>query len=227
MYHDPVMPGPPSLSPSTIETEGLRALERAVAIADAHPDAPPATVAAVRLQLGDWHQAKQAPERALPHYQQAWKAAAQVTEGGRPLTEALFGAPLLLNFVAPEGWNRYAQRPPEEVERRDVEVEMTVNGQGRVQDARVVADGGDPRLASRGQRAAESGRYRPRLVDGAPVDTPGVRFVQPFYVLRATPPGEPPADATGSQPARPEANAPESAPPAEPGREPAPPQGGG
>ena len=145
----------------------------------------------------------------------------------REESEALFGAPLLLNFVAPEGWNRYAQRPPEEVERRDVEVEMTVNAQGRVQDARVVADGGDPRLASRGQRAAESGRYRPRLVDGAPVDTPGVRFVQPFYVLRATPPGESPADATGSQTARPEEPAPESAPADEPGREPAPPQGGG
>jgi len=227
MYHDPVMPGPPSLSPSTIESEGLRALERAVAIADSNPDAPPTTVAAVRLQLGDWYQAKQAPERALPNYQQAWKSAVQVTENGRPLSEALFGAPLLLNFSAPDGWNRYAQRPPEEVQRRDVEVEMTVTAQGRVQDARVVADGGDTRLASRGLRAAESGRYRPRLVDGAPVDTPGVRFIQPFYVLRATPPGESPADATGSQPARPEEPTPESAPGDEPGREPVLPQGGG
>ena len=195
MYHDPVMPGPPSLSPSTIETEGLRALERAVAIADAHPNAPPATVATVRLQLGDWHQARQAPGRALPHYQRAWQAATQVTEDGRPLSEVLFGAPLLLNFVAPEGWNRYAQRPPEEVERRDVEIEMTVTAQGQVQGTRVVADGGDARLASRGQRAAESGRYRPRLVDGAPVDTPGVRFVQPFFVLREIPAGESPAEA--------------------------------
>jgi tetratricopeptide (TPR) repeat protein len=216
MYHDPVMPGPPSLSPSTIENEGLRALERAVAIADAHPDAPPAIVVAVRLQLGDWHQSRQAPERALPHYQQAWKAAAQVTDDGRPPSEALFGAPLLLNFVAPDGWNRYAQRPPEEVERRDVEVEMTVTAQGRVQDARVVADGGDPRLGSRGQRAAESGRYRPRFVDGAPVDTPGVRFVQPFFVLRGAPAGEPP-----DEPA-PDAASPDAA---APGTEP--PQGGG
>ncbi len=37
MYHDPVMPGPPSLSPSTIESEGLRALEQAVAVADCAP----------------------------------------------------------------------------------------------------------------------------------------------------------------------------------------------
>jgi hypothetical protein len=226
MYHDPVMPGPPSLSPSTVESEGLRALERAAAIADAHPDAPPATVAAVHLQLGDWHQARQSPERALPHYQQAWKAASRVTEDGRPLSEVLFGAPQLLNFAAPEGWNRYAQRPPEEVERRDVEIEMTVTAEGRVEDARVVADGGDTRLASRGRRAAESGRYRPRLVEGAPVGTTGVRFVQPFYVLRAAPPDETPSDAAGVA-AEPDEPAPEAPPGDEPAAPPGPPQGGG
>jgi tetratricopeptide (TPR) repeat protein len=226
MYHDPVMPGPPSLSPSTVESEGLRALERAAAIADAHPDAPPATVVAVRLQLGDWHQARQAAEKALPHYQQAWTAASQVTEDGRPLSEVLFGAPQLLNFVAPEGWNRYAQRPPEEVERRDVEIEMTVTAEGRVEDARVVADGGDTRLASRGRRAAESGRYRPRLVEGAPVDTTGVRFVQPFYVLRTAPPDEAPSDPDGAA-AEPDEPAPEAPPGDEPAAPPGPPQGGG
>jgi tetratricopeptide (TPR) repeat protein len=212
MYHDPVMPGPPSLSPSTIESEGLRALEQAAAVADSHPDLSPATVAAVRVQLGDWHQAKLAHERALPHYQRAFQAAAQVAQDGRSLSEALFGAPLLLNFSAPEGWNRYAQRPPEEVERRDIEVEMTVTAQGRVEDARVVADGGDPKLAERGQRAAESGRYRPRLVDGEPVDTSAVRFVQPFYVLREAPAAGSEADEAGEAP---------------PPDGPTPPQGGG
>jgi len=232
MYHDPVMPGPPSLSPSTIESEGLRALERAAVIADSHPDAPPATVAGVRVQLGDWHQAKQAHERALPHYQRAWQVASQVTEDGRALSEALFGAPLLLNFSAPDGWNRYAQRPPEEVERRDVEVEMTVTAQGLVRDARVVADGGDPKLAARGQRAAESGRYRPRLVDGEPVDTPALRFVQPFYMLReaaaagtaADEAGEVPAESgSGSAPA----DEPTPPPADQPAPPPQPPQGGG
>lgn len=225
MYHDPVMPGPPSLSPSTIENEGLRALERAAAIADAHPDAPPATVAAVRLQLGDWHQARSSPERALPHYQQAWRAAVQVTEDGRALSEVLFGAPLLLNFSAPEGWNRYAQRPLEEVERRDVEVEMTVTAQGRVRDARVLADGGDPKLAARGLRAAESGRYRPRLVDGEPVDTPAVRFIQPFYVLRTVPLGELPVEEIEADAEEPDDPAAEATPADESSPPPAPPQG--
>ena len=203
MYHDPVMPGPPTLSPSTIETEGRQALERAAAIADAHPDAPPASVAAVHVQLGDWHQSRQSPERALPHYRRAWQAAAQVTDDGRALNQALFGEPLLLYFVPPDGWNRYAQRPPEEVERRDVAVEITVTAEGSVRDARIVADGGDPKLAARGQRAAESGRYRPRFVDGEPVDAPGLRYIQPFFVPR------------------------EAAPAVEPAPPPEPPQGGG
>jgi len=209
MYHDPMIPGPPTLSPSTIETEGRHSLELAATIADAHPDAPPATVAAVHVQLGDWHQSRQAPERALPHFQRAWHAAAQVTEDGRALNQVLFGEPLLLYFDPPDGWNRYAQRPPEEVERRDVAVEITVTAQGRVRDARIVADGGDAKMAARGQRAAESGRYRPRFVDGEPVDAPGIRYIQPFFVLRETAPGPVPA----AEP--------------DPPPEPEPPQGGG
>jgi hypothetical protein len=108
---------------------------------------------------------------------------------------------------------------------------MTVTALGRVQGARVVADGGDARLASRGLRAAESGHYRPRLVDGVPVDTPGVRFVQPFFVLRAIPPGESPpaeaAEATGLDPTKPDEAARDAAPPETraPGTDP--PQGGG
>ena len=200
MYHDPMIPGPPALSPSTIETEGRNSLELAATIADAHPDAPPATVAAVHVQLGDWHQSRQSPERALPHYQRAWHAAARVTDDGRSLNEVLFGEPLLLYFAPPDGWNRYAQRPPEEVERREVAVEITVTAQGSVRDARIVADGGDPKMAARGQRAAESGRYRPRFVDGEPVDAPGIRYIQPFFVLREAAPG--PVPAAGPEPPR-------------------------
>ena len=220
MYHDPVTPGPPGLSPATIQTEGLRALERAVEIVDASPDAPPASVAAVRVQLGDLNQLRQTPERALPHYQQAWQAAAGVTEGGRPLQQVLFGEPLLLYYAAPDGWNRYAGRPAEEVERRVAELLVTVSAQGRVREATIVNDAGDPRLGQRAQRAAETARYRPRFEDGQPVETTGVRFVQPFNVLKAeAPPAPDPA-----QPVQPPAPAetPAPAPPDTP-----PPQGGG
>jgi tetratricopeptide (TPR) repeat protein len=183
MFHDPVMPAPPGLSPSTIAAEGLKALERAAAIVDAHPDAAPALVAGVHSQLGDWHTARQAPERARPSYLRAWQAAGAAPDGDK-LQQSLFGAPQLIRYVPPDNWDRYARRPPEEVERLDVELELTVTADGSIRVARAVADGGDERLTNQALRAAETARYRPRLVDGQPADTPGVRFVQPFYVLR-------------------------------------------
>lgn len=208
MYHDPVTPGPPSLSPATIQTEGLRALERAAEIVDASPDAPPSSVAAVRVQLGDLNQLRQTADRALPHYQQAWQAAAGATEGGRPLRQVLFGEPLLLYYVAPDGWNRYADRPAEEVERRTAELAVTVSAQGRVRESKIVDDAGDPRLGQRAQRAAESARYRPRLEDGQPVETTGVRFVQPFYVLKTQAPGGASSAPGAAQPAQPPVESP-------------------
>jgi len=132
----------------------------------------------------------------------------------------LFGEPLLLYYAAPDGWNRYAGRPAEEVERRVAELAVTVSAQGRVREATIVNDAGDPRLGQRAQRAAETARYRPRFEDGQPVETTGVRFVQPFIVLKAeAPPAPDPA-----QPVQPPAPAetPAPAPPDTP-----PPQGGG
>jgi TonB family protein len=222
LYHEPATPSLPSLSPGMIQSEGLRSLERAVEIVDANPDAPPGRVAAVRVQLGDLNQIRLAPDRALPLYQQAWQVAAGVTEGGQPLRQLLFGAPLLLYYAAPDGWSRYAARPAEEAERRNVELEVTVNEKGRVSESRVVNDAGDPHLGERTQRAAESARYRPRFVDGQPVATTGVRFVQPFYVLR-----EQSTDAHAADEPVPPAAPPPEDPASQSVKEPPPPQGGG
>jgi len=194
MLHD-TMPAPPSMSMSTIAAEGLRALERAAAIVDAGPDTPPALVAAVHAQLGDWHQARQLPERARPHYLHAWQAAGAVPDGGG-LQQSLFGAPVLIRYTVPESWDRYARRPPEEAERRHVEIELTVTADGEVRDPVAVSDTGDPRLTGQALRAVATARYRPRLVEGEPQETRGVRFIQPFYVLIEAVPAEPPAPAT-------------------------------
>ena len=210
LYHDPVLPSPPSLAPSMIASEGLRALERATAIVDAHPDAPPSSVAVVHAQLGDLFQIRQAPDAALPHYLRAWQAASRAPpQDGRRLEQLLFDEPVLLQYVLPDGWDRYAARPPAEVERRLVEIEATVTPQGQLQDLKLVSDAGDAKFAQRALRAAETARYRPRLADGQPVATTGVRFTQPLYVLRE---GAEPADT---------AVKPDSPPPADK------PQGGG
>jgi len=217
MFHEATLPTPPSLSPATIASEGQKALEQAVAVVEAHADAPPELAAGVRVQLGDWHRLRQQPERALAYYKQAWQAAGAAANGPQ-LQQSLFGTPVLLLYFAPDGWNRYAQRPPEEIERRDVELELTVTARGDATDARIVTPTADPKLASRAQQAVASARYRPRLVDGEPVATPGVRFVQPFVVLREAAAPAQAAPAAG----KPAAAGPGESPPPGP-----PPQGGG
>ena len=202
MFHDSsAMPGLPGLSPSTIAAEGLRWLERAAELASASPEPSPPLVAAVRTQLGDWFQARLELDRARPHYLQAWHAATQAApaDGRPPLNEQIFGAPVLLQYRPVEGWDRYAQRPADEAERRHVELELTVDAQGRVQDVKVVSDAGDARFAARTVQSIEAARYRPRFSDGEPVATSGVRFLQPVFVLlgeveeQSPPPPEPAA----------------------------------
>jgi tetratricopeptide (TPR) repeat protein len=201
MFHDSsAMPGLPGLSPSTIAAEGLRWLERAAELASASAEPSPPLVAAVRTQLGDWFQARLELDRARPHYLQAWHAATQAAPAdGRPLQERIFGAPVLLQYRPVEGWDRYAQRPAGEAERRHVELELTVDAQGRVQDVKVVSDAGDARFAARTVQSIEAARYRPRFSDGEPVATSGVRFLQPVFVLldeaadQTLPPPEPAA----------------------------------
>ena len=60
---------------------------------------------------------------------------------------------------------------------------------------KVIDDGGDPKLGSLTGKAAQSALYRPRLEKGLPVETPGVRLDQPFYV-----------EAEDTTPAQPEAS---------------------
>jgi hypothetical protein len=69
------------------------------------------------------------------------------------------------------------------VEFRSVEAELTVTAQGSVTDVRAAPDL-DRNLAEQVLRAAATARYRPRMVDGEPLATAGVRFLQPWYVLR-------------------------------------------
>ena len=183
MFQDPMAPVSVSLSSSTVASEGQKALERAVAIASGRPDAKPAQLAGLRAQLGDWYQSRQQFDKALPIYQQAWSTAVGQVQDGKPLTEQLFGRPLLLHYVPPDSWDRYFGRPAGEAMVRNAAVEVTVTAQGRVAEPKVVADGGDPKLGAQAARAAQSARYRPRFENGQPVATSGVRIDQPFYVL--------------------------------------------
>ena len=180
-FGDPSAAVPSGYSAGMMAAEGERSLLRAAAIVDAAPTPSPAQVVNVRTQLGDWYQVRQQSVRALPHYRTAWKAAEQIAarHEGKPYTEAIFGQPVLLHVLRPEGWDRNATKPPDTLEVRTAVVEATVEADGRVTDAKVVDDSGDERRGERSARAlVDTGRYRPRFANGEPVATERVRFEQ-------------------------------------------------
>ena len=167
--------------PSALASEGERALERALTIAESQPTPSPVRIADVRTQLGDWYQTRLQHEKAMPHYLAAWTAARQVKTGDATLADTLFARPVLLHFVRPSEWDRYERRPPEQVSPHTVEVELTVTAEGRVRDAQVVANDGSPRMAEATLDAAETARYRPRLSEGKPLETADVKFAQTYF----------------------------------------------
>jgi tetratricopeptide (TPR) repeat protein len=197
-FQDPNMPVL-TYTPATLYAESERALQRAADIADQRADPVPAQVADVHTQLGDLYQARGLADRALPHYQKAWQAASRVTQkySGKALTAALFGDPVLLQISRPESWDKYSQRPKDEVELRYVRVEFTVTPQGRADDWKVTDDAGDPKRAERTIDALKTAHYRPRFDNGQPVSATGTVLSQPWYVL-LQPEGSKPANAKQS-----------------------------
>jgi tetratricopeptide (TPR) repeat protein len=219
--------GMPGRTPGLLASEGERALERAIEIIDHQPHPPPLQVASVHTQMGDWYQTRLQTDRAMPHYRLAWGAAGDAPPiDGQSFREFLFGKPTLLHFDRLTEWDRYAKKPPNEVEPHTVEIDLTVNAEGRVRARKLVSNDGDAHLAEDALEAADTARYRPRFLDGNPVETSDVRLTQTYYQpIQApkTPEGEPQAPATASpetassQPAQtPPADSGETAAPAKP-----------
>ncbi len=196
MFHDSAYAMAPALAASSIAVEGQKALEQAVAIASGRPDTPRAQLASVQTQFGDWYQSRQQTDRSTPLYQQAWQSATGQTLDGKPLTDVLFGRPVLLHYSPPDSWDRYFGRPAEEVTVKNTQVEFVVTAQGRVANPQVIADAGDPKLGAQAAKAALAARYRPRFEKGQPVDTAGVRLDQVFWVLVDSEPKPEPKPAT-------------------------------
>ena len=168
------------------------------------PKPSPVQVADVHTQMGDWYQTRLQHERALPQYKLAWVAAEQAPIlDGKSLRELLFGKPILLHYTRPTEWDRYARRPADEVVAHTVEIDLTVSTEGRVRGRKLVSNEGDAHMAEEALEAADTARYRPRFVDGNPVETPDVRLTQTYYEPIETPknPEATESPSGGAQPA--------------------------
>ncbi|MGH8176655.1 MAG: tetratricopeptide repeat protein [Steroidobacter sp.] len=176
-----------ALNPRYLDSDGEKALERALKIIEAQPNPPGEVHIETLVQLGDWQQIKHHPERALPFYRRAAALqlkliAAQTDDRSAKKDEqrTLLGFPVRLYYPIPWLAARNVSLPAEDVDEAFVQVEFTVNGNGDVVDPRVVEENGTSRQVSETIDAIRAARYRPRFANGEPVDTPGITHREVF-----------------------------------------------
>ncbi|HEY5756607.1 MAG TPA: TonB family protein [Steroidobacter sp.] len=175
---------PRGINPKYISSDGERALQRALAVLDAHPETSPAVLADTLIQFGDWYQVKHQPEKALTYYR---RAAGLVAKGEVVMPEAAgtpLSFPVRVYYPTPPLAMRNRQLSPAQIDEKFVAVEFTVTGAGDVQDAKVVEQNGSQRQASEALEAVRASRFRPKFINGEPVDTQGVVNREVFKIRK-------------------------------------------
>jgi tetratricopeptide (TPR) repeat protein len=171
------------LNPRYMSSEGERALLRAVKVLESAPDGSSPKLIETLVHTGDWFLMKQQPSKALTYYKRAATvtsaaAAQSTTDAGKAAT--LLSFPSQVYYPTPPLATRNMYRAPHEVVERFVQVEFTVMPDGQVKDERVVDKDASERQVSQTLEAIRSSRYRPKFVDGKPVETTAVGYRQIF-----------------------------------------------
>lgn len=171
---DPRPTNPRNLSP---ETE--RSLTRALKILDANADRSPDVLVETLIQQGDILQLRGLFDQALPYYRRA--ATLLSTELKAKSTEFdPLSFPAQIYYPVPLLAIRNLNRPPEEVVERFVQAEFTVTAQGSIKDVKVSEQDATQRQIAETVESIRAARYRPKFVNGEPVETLGITHRQVF-----------------------------------------------
>ena len=180
---------PKQANPRYLNTEGEKALDRAVKILEGQPPSAHDTLVATLIQSGDWYQIKHLPDKALPYYRRAAALSATLAAAAAPTPAGSSAAtpeptalsfPVRVYYPTPSHATRNVLLPPEQVDERFVETQFTVTGSGEVSDAKITGASGTPREAADALAAIRAARYRPKFVNGEPVETTGMTFREVF-----------------------------------------------
>lgn len=181
---DPTSIEPKGINPKYISSDGERSLQRALAILEASPDTTPAVLTDTLIQFGDWYQIKHQPEKALSYYRRAATLAGSVDAASLEAAAAPLSFPVRVYYPMPPLAMRNRQLSPEQIDEKFVAVQFTVTGLGDVEDAKVVEQNGTSRQASEALEAIRASRYRPKFVNGEPVETQGVVIREVFKMRK-------------------------------------------
>ncbi len=176
------------INPRYLNSDGEKALDRALRILESQPPSAHDTLIATLIQSGDWYQIKHQPERALPYYRRAvalsaaLAASAPAPAAGSPAAPepGALSFPVRLYYPTPTHATRHATLPAERVDERFVETQFTVKGSGEVSDAKITSASGTQRESADALAAIRAARYRPKFVNGEPVETTGMTYREVF-----------------------------------------------
>lgn len=177
------------LNPRYLSGDGERALARALKVLDSNTERPDQLLIETLLQTGDWYLTKQQTEKALPYYRRA--ASLISSSAGQPAKdtsgiESALSFPVQVYYPTPSLATRNLTRPPNEVNERFVQVEFTVTRDGSVKNERIADKDATERQISQTLDAIRAARYRPKFVDGNPVETTALSYRQVFRQRKET-----------------------------------------
>jgi tetratricopeptide (TPR) repeat protein len=160
-------------------SEGEAALKQALKIVEQNAESTDQELAQVRVDLGDWYTVTKKTKTAWNYYRKAWKVL--TTEGSQASqVEAYFDKPVQLLYRIPDPNDRDWALLREYDRGGYMEVECTVTEEGTVEDLEIVNGRLPFDLRHSVMRSMLFSVYRPRLVDGEPVATHGVRVRQAY-----------------------------------------------
>lgn len=166
---------------STLQRDGEESLKQAVQILRSRPEAGRELLVDTLLDLGDWYQVSCVWRDAVRVYKEALH---EVDSPQR--SNALFDEPVPVIYRA-DDIGIALRKPLKNADGFDhywVKFNFTVTNEGAVVGLKVVeSDAPDPyrwRIAEGFKRT----RYRPRFIEGEPVDTLDVQFRQGLYVKK-------------------------------------------
>ena len=135
------------------------------------------------VELGDWYVSGGVLARGLHAYRQAWK---EFELGG---STAALAAPRQLAYRAPLASVTRSKGDHDDLEEHFVEVSFTVTDEGRTAGVTVSATDATESQQKTVLSAVRRARYAPRIENGQPTDTPGVKLRERLLSKKARAPG--------------------------------------